>query len=98
MVSEAKLSFCSSCSQTLDEFCFLAMVEVKKRSKLQSKSNIMLACLVETSLVLGGVSQPSNIVWRIYVIKGLSLSEYCRYHKLTNLPVLVAIFASVFYI
>ena len=76
----------------------LVIMAVKTRPSLQSKYNILLACLAGTDLLVGAASQPSYIVGQIYVIKGLSLSEYCRYHKLTNLQVLVAIFASVFYI
>ena len=74
----------------------LVIMAVKTRPRLQSKYNILLACLAATDLLVGAALQPSYIVGQIYVIKGLSLSEYCRYHKLTNLLVLVPIFASVF--
>ena len=76
----------------------LVIMAVKKRPRLQSKYNILLACLTATDLLVGAALQPSYIVGQIYVIKGLSLSEYCQYHKLTNLLVLVPIFASVLYL
>ena len=66
----------------------LVMMAVKTRPRLQSKYNILLACLAGTDLLVGAASQPSYNVGQIYVIKGISLSEYCRYHKLTNLLVL----------
>ena len=58
----------------------------------------MLACLAGTDLLVGAATQPSYIVGQIYVIKGISLSEYCGYHKLTNLLVLSPIFASVLHL
>ena len=76
----------------------LVIMAVKTRPRLQSKYSILLACLAGTDLLVGAASQPSYIVGQIYVIKGLSLSEYCRYHKLTNLLVLIPIFASVLHL
>ena len=76
----------------------LVIMAVKTRPSLQSKYNILLACLAGTDLLVGAASQPSYIVGQIYVIKGLSLSEYCQYHKLTNFLVLIPIFASVFHL
>ena len=76
----------------------LVIMAVKTRLRLQSKYNILLACLAGTDLLVGAASQPCYIVGQIYVIKGLSLSEYCRYHKLTNFLVLIPIFASVFHL
>ena len=76
----------------------LVIMAVKTRPRLQSNYNILLACLAGTDLLVGAASQPSYIVGQIYVIKGISLSEYCRYHKLTNLLVLCPIFASVLHL
>jgi len=59
----------------------LVIMAVKSRPRLQSKYYILLACLTGTDLLVGAASQPSNIVQQIYVIKSLSLSEYCRYQK-----------------
>ena len=76
----------------------LVIMAVKTRPRLQSKYNILLACLAGTDLLVGAASQPSYIVGQIYVIKGISLLEYCRYHKLTNLLVFSPIFASVLHL
>ena len=59
----------------------LVIIAVKTRPRLQSKYNILLACLAGTDLLVGAASQPSFIAAQIYVIKGLSLIEYCRYFR-----------------
>ena len=59
----------------------LVIIAVKTRPRLQSKYNILLACLAATDLLAGAASQPSFIAAQIYVIKGLSLIEYCRYFR-----------------
>ena len=76
----------------------LVIMAVKTRPRLQSNYNILLACLDGTDLLVGAGSQPSYILGQIYVIKGIFLSEYCGYHKLTNLLVLCPIFASVLHL
>ena len=76
----------------------LVIMAVKTRPRLQSNYNILLACLAGTDLLVGAALQPSYIVGQIYVIKGLSLSEYCAHHKQTNFLVLVPYFASVLHL
>ena len=76
----------------------LVIMAVKTRPRLQSKYNILLACLAGTDLIVGAASQPSFIVGQIYVIKGLSLIEYCRYHKETYLIFWIPIRASLFHL
>ena len=76
----------------------LVIMAVKTRLRLQSNYNILLACLAVTELLVGAASQPSYIVGQIYVMKGLSLSEYCRYHKLANFLLLIPIFASLLHL
>ena len=51
---------------------------VETRPRLQSKYNVLLACLAGTDLLAGTALQPSFIAGQIYVTKGLSLIEYCR--------------------
>jgi len=51
---------------------------------MQSKHNILLACLAGTDLLVGAASQPTFIAGQIYVVEGVSLTEYCRYRKETN--------------
>ncbi len=45
----------------------LVIMAVKRRPRLQSNTNILLACLATTDLFTGLVVQPSFIVWKIYV-------------------------------
>ena len=76
----------------------LVIMAVKTRPRLQSKYNILLACLAGTDLLVGAASQPINIVGQIYVMREISLSEYCGYHKLTHLLALSPIFASLLHL
>ena len=74
----------------------LVIMAVKTRPRLQSKYNILLACLAGTDLLVGAASNPSFIVGQIYVIKGLSLTEYCRYHKESHLIFYIPNFAPLY--
>jgi len=76
----------------------LVIMAVKTRPRLQSKCNILLACLAGTDLLTGAASQPIFIVGQIFVIKGLSLTEYCWYHKESHLIFLIPIHASLFHL
>ena len=76
----------------------LVIMAVKTRPRLRCKYNILLACLAGTDLLVGAASQPSFIAGQIYVIKGLSLIEYCRYHKKTYLIFLTPIRVSLFHL
>ena len=68
---------------------------VKTRPRLQSKYNILLASLAVTDLLVGAASQPTFIAGQIYVIKGLSLTEHCRFLQETNSLFLIPPFASL---
>ena len=76
----------------------LVIMAVKTRPRLQKKYNILLACLSETDLLVGAASQPTFIAGQIYVIKGLFLIEYCRYHKESVLIFGIPIYASLFHL
>jgi len=65
---------------------------------LQSKYNILLACLAGTDLIVGAASQPAFIAGQIYVMKDLYLIEYCRYHKESHLIFGIPIYASLFHL
>ena len=56
----------------------LVIVLVKTRHQLQTKHNILLACLAGTDLLVGAIVQPSFAVAEIFVLKGLSLKDFCR--------------------
>ena len=76
----------------------LVIMGVKTRRRLQRKYNILLACLAGTDLLVGAASQPTLIAGEIYVIKGLSLIEYCRYYEETHLIFYIPLFASLFHL
>ena len=76
----------------------LVIIAVKTRPRLRSKYNILLACLAGTDLLVGAASQPSFIAAQIYVIKGLSLTEYCRYFRETHVIFWIPTRVSVFHL
>ncbi|XP_078377721.1 uncharacterized protein LOC144660866 [Oculina patagonica] len=54
----------------------LVIMAVKRRPRLQSNTNILLACLATTDVFTGLVVQPSFIVWKIYIeLLGMTDSE-----------------------
>ena len=53
----------------------LVIMAVKRRSRLRTNSNILLACLAVGDALTGLFSQPSYVLWRIFLIFGLSSSE-----------------------
>ena len=76
----------------------LVIMAVKTRPRLQNKYNILLACLAGTDMLVGAASQPTFIAGQISVIKGLSLTEYCRYFKKTNTIYKIPILASLYHL
>ena len=76
----------------------LVITAIKARPRLQSKYNILLACLAGTDLLVGVALQPVFIVAQIYVIQGLSLTEYCLYHKESHLIFYIPILASLYHL
>ena len=56
----------------------LVIVAVKTRRRLQSTSNILLACLAGTDLLVGTVSLPASIVAEIFAIADGSVTTYCN--------------------
>ena len=76
----------------------LVIMAVKTRPRLQSKYNILLACLAGTDLLAAMASQPSFIMAQINVTKGLSVIEYCRYLKETHLIFWIPVRASLFHL
>ncbi|XP_078352269.1 beta-2 adrenergic receptor-like [Oculina patagonica] len=56
----------------------LVIMAVKRRPRLQSYTNILLACLAATDVFTGLVVQPSFIGWKIYELLGMTESETLR--------------------
>ena len=53
----------------------LVIMAVKTRPRLQTNSNILLACLAATDALTGLIVQPSFILWRISLVHGAGGSE-----------------------
>lgn len=53
----------------------LVIMAVKTRPRLRTNSNILLACLAVTDALVGVLGQPSYILWKIFLLLGLSSSE-----------------------
>ncbi|CAH3147245.1 unnamed protein product, partial [Pocillopora meandrina] len=53
----------------------LVIIVVKKRPRLRTNNNIVLACLAVTDALTGLFGQPLYVLWRIFLIFGLSSSE-----------------------
>ena len=56
----------------------LVIAVVKKRRRLQSNHNILLACLAITDLIVGTVTQPTFIAAEMFAIAGGSVAKYCN--------------------
>ena len=67
----------------------LVIVAIKARRRLQTKYNIMLACLAGTDLAVGLVSQPIFIAQEIYLLSGATLVDYCSVYSQTIYVLLV---------
>ena len=53
----------------------LVIMAVKRRPRLQTNSNILLACLAATDALTGFIVQPSFILWKIFQLLGAGNSE-----------------------
>ena len=53
----------------------LVILVIKKRPRLWTNSNILLACLAVTDALTGLFGQPLYVLWRIFLLFGLSNSE-----------------------
>ncbi|XP_068756715.1 histamine H2 receptor-like [Montipora capricornis] len=54
----------------------LVIKGVKRRPRLQSNSNIMLACLAVTDVMTGLISQPSYILWQTFLLLDIDIAYY----------------------
>ena len=61
----------------------LVIAAVKKRRRLQSMYNILLACLAITDLIVGTITQPTFIAAEIFVISNGSVATYCIIKDIT---------------
>ena len=59
----------------------LVIMAVKRRPRLQTKANILLACLAVTDVLTGLLVQPSFIAWKISVLKNINISGIKELHN-----------------
>ena len=59
----------------------LVIMAVKRRPRLQTNANILLACLAVTDVLTGLLVQPSFIVWKTFVLKNISISVIKELHN-----------------
>ena len=61
----------------------LVIMAVKRRPRLQSYANILLACLAATDALTGLLVQPTFIIWRIFqLLGGINTDNIYRVHNL----------------
>ena len=53
----------------------LVIMAVKRRPRLQSYTNILLACLAATDVLTGLAVQPSFILWKTFQLLGMTYDE-----------------------
>ena len=68
----------------------LVMIAVKTKARLQRKSNIALACLASTDLMVGFAAQPLQIAVMVNLLKGDTTTGVC------SLQIAVKLFANFF--
>ena len=65
----------------------LVIKAVKTTPRLRTNSNILLACLAVTDALTGLLCQPLFILWRIFLVFGLSNSETAKISFISSLLV-----------
>ena len=62
----------------------LTMIAVKIKARLQSMSNVALACLAVTDVMVGILVQPLYISFIIITLQGETTSDACRLKDITK--------------
>ena len=75
----------------------LVMVAVKTKRQLRTKSNVALACLATTDLVVGLVVQPLQIAVIIFLLQG-EANVYCSLTKIVTDITVKCILASLYHL
>ena len=77
----------------------LVIVAVKTRREIQSMSNIILACLAGTDLLVGIATLPASIAAETFVIADGSVTTYCYITKKMVSPLrFLSVLASLFHL
>ena len=78
--------------------CFLnalVIVAVKAKRRLQTSSNILLACLALTDLIVGVVVQPLHGTITIFLLQGKGFNEFCEVNLVFSVSVIIVFCASL---
>ena len=79
-------------------FCFLnalVIVAVKAKRRLQTSSNILLACLALTDLIVGVVVQPLHGTITIFLLQGKGFNEFCEVNLAFSVSFIIVFCASL---
>ena len=69
----------------------LVIMAVKRRPRLQTNSNILLACLAATDALTGLIVHPSFIVWKISQLLGAGrIEKFSEFHNASFYAVLIS--------
>ena len=63
----------------------LVIVAVNSTHELRTTSNILLACLATTDLLIALTIQPCFIAMEVYFIQGRSVAEFCVLEKVSGI-------------
>ena len=73
------------------------MVAVKTKRRLQTRPNILLACLALTDLMVGLVVQPLYITKTIFILQGKDAHDFCDIEGTFSVSVVMFMFATIFH-
>ena len=73
----------------------LVMAVVKTKRRLQTYSNILLACLALTDLMVGLVTQPLHTTKTIFLLQGKDYREFCNIEQAFTVSFLAFSFITV---
>ena len=77
----------------------LVIMAVKTKRQLRTKSNIILACLASTDLMVGLVTQPLQIASYSFMIKGeTDNSQFCTLNEVSMAVSITCLSASLFHL
>ena len=77
----------------------LVTATVKTTRRLQSMSNVLLACLAGTDLLVGTVTLPASIAAEIFAIADGSTTTYCNFMNKIVVPLrFLSVLASLFHL
>ena len=76
----------------------LVIIAVKTKSRLQTKSNIALACLATTDCFMGVIGQPTFIALNIVILQAGTSNTHCFIRQLSKAVLTVLVRASLLHL